>query len=286
MKATNESIHLETAVSTGSTAMPVVVGEFAVPTATNDNIKIHNCSCADMSVILDGSVHLTVTSPPYNVGISYGQNSNDNLPLAEYRAFAKKVFGEVFRVTADHGRVAINIGNSHSKPYVHLASIYADLMAEIGFDMKGEIIWNKVGAKTLNTAWGSWLSPSAPTLREHHEHVLIFSKGDWSRPELRGNRRMTKEEFKAATLSIWDIPAQRRTRKVASHPAPFPVELPRRLIKLLTGANDLILDPFTGTGTTALAAYELGNHFVGFELEPHWVQFAWQRLRDAGYGAA
>lgn len=252
-----------------------------LPAAANENIcpiTIHNQSCANMGILSDGSVHLTVTSPPYNVGIQYGDQSNDTLTLPDYRALMTQVFAEVYRVTAEKGRVCINIANTGRDPYMPLASLFIDLMTEIGFTMRAEIVWNKVGAKSQSCAWGSWCRPSAPAIREHHEHVLIFSKGDWKRSDLKGVQRMTKTEFMEATKSVWNITPEVRS----PHPAPFPVELPRRLIKLLTGPTDVVLDPFTGSGTTALAAQELGNRFVGFELEPRWIELAHQRLAEAG----
>lgn len=249
------------------------------PVSANENVSpitIHNQSCEDMSVLPGASVHLTVTSPPYNLDIQYGDRSSDAMASADYRALMTRVFTEVHRVTAENGRVCINIANTGRDPYVPLASLFIDLMTQIGFTMQAEIVWNKAGAKARSCAWGSWLSPSAPVVREHHEHVLVFSKGGWKRPNLKGVRRMTKDEFKDATKSIWDIPPEHRS----PHPAPFPVELPRRLIKLLSGPDDLVLDPFTGSGTTALAAQELNNRFVGFELEPRWIELAHQRLAE------
>ena len=249
----------------------------ALPTPANENlspITIHNQSCEDMGMLLDASVHLTVTSPPYNVGIQYGDQSDDTLTLPDYRAVMTRVFSEVYRVTAANGRVCINIANTGRNPYMPLASLFSNLMTEIGFAMQAEIIWDKVGAKSQSCAWGSWRSPSAPVIREQHEHVLVFSKGDWKRGDLKGAKRMTKMEFMEATKSVWKITPEHRS----PHPAPFPVELPRRLIKLLAGPQDVVLDPFTGSGTTALAAQELGNRFVGFELEPRWIELANQRL--------
>lgn len=249
------------------------------PIPANENlspITIHNQSCEDMSVLSDGSVHLTVTSPPYNLDIQYGDRSSDAMASTDYRALMMRVFTEVHRVTAENGRVCINIANTGRNPYVPLASLFIEQMTQIGFTMQAEIIWDKAGCKARSCAWGSWLSPSAPVVREHHEHVLVFSKGGWKRPDLKGVRRMTKDEFKDATKSIWDIPPEHRS----PHPAPFPVELPRRLIKLLAGPDDLVLDPFTGSGTTALAARELGNRFVGFELESRWIELAHQRLAE------
>lgn len=264
------------------TLLPKVPNEepLPLPAAANENvspISIHNQSCEDMGVLPDGSVHLTVTSPPYNVGIPYGDRSDDAMPLSDYRALMTRVFSGVYRVTAENGRVCINIANTGRAPYMPLASLFIDLMTEIGFTMRAEIVWNKVGAKSQSCAWGSWCRPSAPAIREHHEHVLIFSKGEWKRSDLKGVQRMTKTEFMEATKSVWNIAPEHRS----SHPAPFPVELPRRLIKLLAGPTDVVLDPFTGSGTTALAAQELGNRFVGFEREPRWIELANQRLAQA-----
>ncbi|OGP73001.1 MAG: SAM-dependent methyltransferase, partial [Deltaproteobacteria bacterium RBG_13_58_19] len=211
----------------------------------NANIldNIFNKSSGVMGELPDHSVHLMVTSPPYNVGKEY----DEDLSLDEYREFLKRVWREVYRVLVPGGRACINIANLGRKPYLPLhAFLIADLL-ELGFLMRGEIIWNKAASASASTAWGSWLSPANPTLRDVHEYILIFSKGTFSRKNLtKRESTITKEEFLEFTKSVWTFPAE-PARKVG-HPAPFPVELPYRLIQLYTFAGEVVLDPFMGSG--------------------------------------
>jgi len=238
--------------------------------------KIFCKSSESMSELPDNSVHLVVTSPPYNVGKEYDKD----LTLSEYREFLKRVFKEVKRVLVPGGRVCINIANLGRKPYVPMHAFIIEDMLELGFLMRGEIIWNKVGGGAPSTAWGTWLSAKNPTLRDQHEYILIFSKDTWTRHNPYNRRStITREEFLEFTKSVWNFPAV--SAKEVGHPAPFPEELPYRLIQLYTFEGAVVLDPFMGSGQTAIAALRTGMYFVGYEIVPEYVQLAYLRIEKS-----
>ncbi|CCQ72777.1 DNA methyltransferase [Magnetospira sp. QH-2] len=259
-----------------------------VPAVANDNDArplmdcVFNQSCEDMSLLPDDSIHLTVTSPPYNVGIGYGENTDDDRPFDDYLDWLRKVFVEIHRVTVVGGRVCININNTGRSPYIPLTAHIHLMMEEVGFLPRGEIIWNK-GGGVAGFGWGSHGKPSNPVLRDVHEYVLVFSKGDYCRTDLRdryrGIKPISSDDFADLTRSIWNITPEKATR--VGHPVPFPVELPRRLIKLYSGEGDLVLDPFMGSGTTGVAAVELDRRYLGFELEGKFIKLAEQRIAAA-----
>jgi site-specific DNA-methyltransferase (adenine-specific) len=216
-----------------------------------------------------------VTSPPYNVGKTYDQD----LSLDEYLAFLERVLREVHRVLVAGGRACVNVANLGRKPYIPLNAEIARLMTSIGFLMRGEIIWDKATSVGASTAWGSWMSASNPTLRDVHEYILVFSKGSFRRLSQGRPSTITRDEFLAYTKSIWSFPTESATR--VGHPAPFPVELPLRLIQLYTFQGDVVLDPFLGSGTTAVAAIQSDRHFVGYEVNADYLPIAERRIRQA-----
>ena len=230
-------------------------------------------SSESMDELPDCSAHLMVTSPPYNVGKDY----DEDLSLDEYRQFLTRVWSETYRVLVPGGRACINIANLGRKPYIPLHGYIIEDMLNLGFLMRGEVIWDKASSASPSTAWGSWLSASNPTLRDVHEYILIFSKESFRRAKERVKRNsITKEEFLEYTKSVWSFPAQ-SARKVG-HPAPFPVELPRRLIQLYTFEGDVVLDPFMGSGATAVAARASERHFVGYDVEQSYCDLAVRRV--------
>ncbi len=235
-----------------------------------------NASSEQMTGLPDNSVHLMVTSPPYNVGKDY----DEDLTLPEYLAFLDRVWAETYRVLVPGGRACINVANLGRKPYIPLHTFIARDMIELGFLMRGEIIWDKGASASASTAWGSWQSATNPTLRDVHEYILIFSKGSYrrGRPEDRKDT-ITKEQFLEFTKSIWNFPAE-SARKIG-HPAPFPLELPYRLIQLYTFENEVVLDPFMGSGQTALAALKSSRRFVGYELNLEYQALANKRISSA-----
>ncbi|MHC1582297.1 MAG: DNA-methyltransferase [Candidatus Syntropharchaeia archaeon] len=236
--------------------------------------KIFCKSSEDMEELPDSSVHLMVTSPPYNVGKEY----DEDFTLEEYLEFLKRVWKEVHRVLVPGGRACINVANLGRKPYIPLHAFIAEDMIDLGFLMRGEIIWNKASSASSSTAWGSWLSATNPILRDVHEYILVFSKGTFSRKNMdRRKSTISKEEFLEFTKSIWTFPAE-PAHKIG-HPAPFPVELPYRLIQLYTYEGEIVLDPFMGSGQTAIAAVKTNRHYVGYDVEKEYVKLAEKRIR-------
>lgn len=236
--------------------------------------KIYCKSSEIMNEIPDCSVHLMITSPPYNVKKEY----DEDLSLDEYRSLLRNVFEETYKKLVTGGRACINIANLGRKPYIPLHSFIIEDMLDIGFFMRGEIIWNKASSASPSTAWGSWLSAANPVLRDIHEYILVFSKDSFSRK--RGNRESTiqKEEFLEWTKSVWTFPAV--SAKSIGHPAPFPEELPHRLIQLYTFKGEVVLDPFCGSGTTCLAALKDGRCYIGYEINPEYVELANNRINS------
>jgi DNA modification methylase len=232
-------------------------------------------SSESMDDIPDGSVHLMVTSPPYNVTKEY----DADLTLEEYRDLLRRVFAEVHRKLATGGRACVNLANLGRKPYIALHSYVIQDMLEIGYLMRGEIIWNKASSASPSTAWGTWRSATNPVLRDTHEYVLVFSKGCFSRRQVSGKTStIERDEFLEFTKSVWTFPAE-SARKVG-HPAPFPIDLPYRLIQLYTYFDEVVLDPFCGSGTTCLAAIKAGRHYLGYDVVPDYVTLAETRIRE------
>jgi DNA modification methylase len=231
-------------------------------------------SSAHMDQLPDYSVHLMVTSPPYNVQKDYDQD----LSIQEYRQLLQATFRETYRVLVTGGRACINIANLGRKPYLPLHAFIIEDMLEIGFVMRGEIIWDKGSSASSSTAWGTWLSAVNPVLRDVHEYILVFSKQSFSRRVDPGESTIERDQFLEWTKSVWTFPAV-SARKIG-HPAPFPEELPRRLIQLYTFEDDVVLDPFCGSGTTCLAAKRLGRRYIGYDIHEPYLQIARDRIQS------
>ena len=246
------------------------------PIAPDKLNQVFNSSSEQMRELPDSSVHLMVTSPPYNVGKDY----DENLTLDEYLSFLRRVWSETRRVLVPGGRLCVNVANLGRRPYIPVHTFIARDMIELGFLMRGEIIWDKGASASGSTAWGSWQSASNPTLRDVHEYILVFSKGEFRRNKVRGrDDTITREQFLEFTKSVWAFPTE-SARKVG-HPAPFPIELPYRLIQLYTYSGEVVLDPFMGSGQTALAALKADRHYVGYEVNEDYRSLALKRLQLA-----
>lgn len=236
--------------------------------------KLYCKSSENMDEIPDYSIHLMVTSPPYNVTKEY----DDDLSLEEYRLLLKKVFSEVYKKLVTGGRACINIANLGRKPYIPLHSYIIRDMLEIGFLMRGEIIWNKASSASPSTAWGTWLSAANPILRDIHEYILVFSKESFNRKNLPNKKSTIKrDDFLKFTKSLWTFPAD--SAKKVGHPAPFPVELPYRLIQLYTFQDEVVLDPFCGSGSTCIAALKAGRDYIGYDIKKEYVDLAETRIK-------
>jgi DNA modification methylase len=226
----------------------------------------------NMKELPDNSIHLMITSPPYNVSKEYDKD----LSLDEYLQFLRNSFAETYRVLVNGGRACINVANLGRKPYIPLSDYISQMMIEIGFNMRGEIIWNKAASASPSTAWGSWQSAANPILRDIHEYILVFSKGDYKREKGKKENTITKEQFMEWTKSIWTMNAE--SAKRIGHPAPFPEELPFRLIQLYSFTDDIVLDPFIGSGTTAIAALKSNRKYVGYEINEEYIKLANKRI--------
>lgn len=244
------------------------------------------------SEVADRSVALVVTSPPYFTGKEYETDmAAGHVPSSyvEYLEMLHDVLSVSLRKLEPGGRMAINVANLGRKPYRSLsADVISILQNDLGMLLRGEIIWQKAKGAGGSCAWGSFRSPQNPVLRDVTERVIVASKGRFDRAVKRKAREerglphhstIETDEFLEATLDVWDIHSESASR--IGHPAPFPVALPRRLIELYTYEGDLVLDPFIGSGSTAVAAVETGRHYVGFDTEAEYIELAEQRLEEA-----
>jgi len=246
--------------------------EMAVPSDVLDTVSLRDSR--DMSPIPDGSVHLIVTSPPYNVGKDY----DEDLSLNDYRQLLKHVFEEVYRVLVVGGRACVNVANIGRRPYIPIHSYIIQDMLEIGYLMRGEVIWLKAASAGTSTAWGSWMSASNPTLRDVHEYIMVFSKGSMRRTVENRRNTISRDEFLEYTKSAWSFPTQ--SARAVGHPAPFPVELPYRLMQLYSFEGDVVLDPFCGSGTTCIAAIKANRHYIGFDNNEEYVGLSRSRISE------
>jgi len=205
--------------------------------------------------------HLLITSPPYNVGLDYGVYK-DNLPLEEYIFNLTDLFLNLSKLLAPGGHICINIANTGRQPYTPKKDLLVCSLLKVwDLQYRGEIIWDKQNM-TSGTAWGSWKSPNCPSLRDHHEYILVFRKeGD-----RKGISDLTDKEFIDLTNSIWKV--QPDSMNETTHPAPYPLELAMRLIKLYSFVGETVFDPFLGTGTTLRACRLLNRNGAGFEINP------------------
>ena len=240
-----------------------------------ENLDQLYCSSSEkMSEIPDSSIHLMITSPPYNAKKEY----DDDLSLDEYRELLHNVFAETYKKLVTGGRACINIANLGRKPYIPLHSYIIEDMLEIGYLMRGEIIWDKAASAGSSTAWGSWLSAANPVLRDVHEYILVFSKDAFSRQRNEKENTISKDEFLKCTKSVWKFDSE--SAKRIGHPAPFPEELPHRLIQLYTFKGDVVLDPFCGSGTTCLSAAKSDRHYIGYDIEEEYIKLANERIKQ------
>lgn len=245
-----------------------------------------------MSKVEDDSVALVVTSPPYFAGKAYEEElGRDGVPgsYLEYLDMLAAVFAECVRVLEPGGRIAVNVANLGRRPYRSLAGDVTGILEQLGLLLRGEVIWWKGRAAGGSCAWGSFQRPANPVLRDITERVVIAGKGRFDRaltPVERAGRGLpsqatiTREEFMEATTDLWELSPE--SAKRVGHPAPFPVELPTRLIELYTYADDVVLDPFMGSGTTAVAALRTDRRFIGYDTDESYCDRARRRIDDEG----
>ena len=258
--------------------------------AVKDSV-IHGDS-RDLSMIPDNSIALVVTSPPYFAGKEYEAVMGEgHVPASyvEYLEMLRDVFAECWRVLEPGGRVAVNVANLGRKPYRSLAGDVVDILQnDLGYLLRGEIVWIKGAGLNSSCAWGSYASASNPVLRDVTERIIIGSKGRFGRAISKPKRKamglphedtITGEEFRELTLDTWRFPPE--SAKRVGHPAPFPVELPRRCLELFTFKHDTVLDPFGGVGTVGVAAVQTERHYVCVDADAAYVEKARARIAEA-----
>jgi DNA modification methylase len=269
-----------------------------VPPVLSDDATVNQCDVGNqlfhgdsrsMTQLADNSVALVVTSPPYFAGKAYETELGEgHVPASyvEYLLMLEGVLRECVRVLEPGGRMAVNVANLGRKPFRSLAADVTWILQDrLGLLLRGEIIWMKADGASGNCAWGSFQSASNPVLRDTTERVIVASKGRFDRAITKAKREtlglphidtVSKEEFMSATLDVWKIRPE--SAKRVRHPAPFPVELPERLIHLYSYLDDTVLDPFMGSGSTALAALRTGRNYVGFDMDPAYLAVAEARI--------
>ncbi len=268
---------------------------FAAPEISDDDVVgvpgeldvIHLGDSRSMDEVPDASVGLVVTSPPYFAGKEYETALGEGHVPAdyiEYLEMLRDVFAECVRTLEPGGRIVVNVANLGRKPYRNLAAdVTTILQDDLRLLLRGEVIWQKQRGASGSCAWGSYQSPANPVLRDTTERLIVASKGRFDRVgrggsdgSVAGRATIPGDEFMEATLDVWELPAESATR--VGHPAPFPVALVERCLHLFTYAGDVVLDPFMGSGTTAVAAQRTGRHYIGYETDPTYVRDARERI--------
>lgn len=232
--------------------------------------------CADLD-----DVDITVTSPPYRLGKSYGEGHDDAMPYVDYLEWSHHWLESTYAITSYGGRLCLNVplDTSYGSEQRPVGPDLLDIARSAGWQYFTTIVWNE-GNISRRTAWGSWMRASAPYVTAPVELVYVLYKGDrWKREPDGRTSTISAEDFKAWTLGLWSFPGE--SAKRIGHPAPFPEELPRRLISLFSFAEDVIFDPFVGSGTTSKVANELGRHSVGLDIERDHLRTATIRLAKA-----
>jgi site-specific DNA-methyltransferase (adenine-specific) len=244
-----------------------------------DSIHILNDDFLKTNAIEENGIDLIVTSPPYNVDIQY-ENYSDDIPYNEYLVFTKKWLAKCYNLVKDDGRMCLNIPLDKNKGGQQ--SVCADITTiakEVGWKYHATIIWNEQNI-SRRTAWGSWLSASAPFVIAPVEVIVVLYKNSWQKASGSQKSDITRAEFLEWTNGVWNFSGESRNK--IGHPAPFPVELPKRCIKLFSFVGDTILDPFLGSGTTLLACLENKRAGIGIEINRNYCELAVRRLKEYG----
>jgi len=225
--------------------------------------------------ISNESVDLIVTSPPYNLDIKYNSH-NDKITYKKYLEFSYKWLSRCFEWLKDDGRLCLNIPLDKNKEGQQ--SVGADLTIiakKIGYKYHSTIIWNE-GNISRRTAWGSWLSASAPYVIAPVELIVVLYKKYWKKNEKKISD-IKKQEFIDWTNGLWTFPGQNK-KGAGGHPAPFPIELPKRCIKLFSFVDDVVLDPFMGSGSTLIAATSNNRKSIGIDIDTEYCAIAKKRI--------
>jgi site-specific DNA-methyltransferase (adenine-specific) len=242
------------------------------------DIVIFNNDIFALEDINEETIDLIVTSPPYDVDIKY-ENYNDNIPYEEYLEFTQKWLAKCYSLAKKDGRLCLNVPLDKNKGGQQ--SVCADITTiakRVGWKYHATIIWNEQNI-SRRTAWGSWLSASAPFVIAPVEVIIVMYKEQWEKMH-KGKSDITREEFIEWTNGVWNFSGESRSK--IGHPAPFPVELPKRCIKLFSFVGDTVLDPFVGSGTTLIACLETKRMGIGVDINKKYCELAQKRLEKHG----
>lgn len=249
------------------------------PYSQSDTIIVYKDDILKINAIGDNNIDLIVTSPPYGVDIKY-QSYDDNISYNKYLEFTKKWLSKCYNFVKPDGRLCLNVPLDKNKGGQQ--SVYADIIAiakEIGWKYHSTIIWNEQNI-SRRTAWGSWRSASAPYVIAPVEVIILMYKDKWKKINS-GKSDITRDEFIEWTNGVWNFNGE--SKKKIGHPAPFPIELPKRCIKLFSYIGDTILDPFLGSGTTLIACLENNRIGIGVDIDESYCEIAKKRLEKEVY---
>ena len=251
--------------------------------ADSGDIRIINDDFLTTELIEEDSIDLIVTSPPYNVDIHYN-SFQDDIPYEKYLEFTEKWLKKAYSLMKADGRMCLNIplDKSKGRKGAGFQSVYADIVnigKKVGLKYFSTIIWNE-GNISRRTAWGSWMSARAPYVIAPVEVIIIFYKERWQKIK-KGKNDITRNEFMEWTNGLWTFPGE--SKKKIGHPAPFPIELPKRCIKLFSFVGDTVLDPFLGSGSTLIASSLLHRKGIGVDIDENYCNLAKNRLLKETY---
>jgi DNA modification methylase len=242
---------------------------------------VNKIICGDSEEVLkklpSNCIDLIFTSPPYNFGLGY-DTTEDGINWNKYFDKLFAIFEECIRILKYGGRIIVNIQPLYSD-YIPSHHIISNFFIRNKLIWKGEILWEKHNYNCKYTAWGSWKSPSNPYLKYTWEFLEIFCKGDLKHKGNSSNIDITGDEFKKWVYARWDIAPERNMKKY-EHPAMFPEELVKRVLKLFSFKNDFVLDPFNGVGSTTVVAKKLGRRFLGIDISEKYCKIAEKRLKE------
>lgn len=246
----------------------------------NDQLGIINNDILSIGDTLNDTFDLIVTSPPYNVDIQYNSN-NDDKSYSDYLQFSREWLEVCYKVLKDDGRFCLNIPLDKNKGgQQSVGADITNIAKSVGFKYHSTIVWNE-GNISRRTAWGSWLSASSPYVIAPVELILVLYKKQWKKINRQGKSDITKEEFMAWTNGLWEFNGE--SKKRIGHPAPFPLELPKRCIKLFSYVGDKVFDPFMGSGTTLISAAMHKRYSIGVDLDQGYCDLALERMRNLLY---
>lgn len=244
----------------------------------NEKFTLIHDDVLTTSSVDDNSIDLIITSPPYNVDIQYNSHKDD-VSYADYLEFSKKWMARCFSWSKEDGRFCLNVPLDKNKGGQQ--SVGADLTTvakEVGFHYHSTIIWNE-GNISRRTAWGSWKSASAPYVIAPVELIVVLYKDKWKKSSGSKISDIERNEFMGWTNGLWAFNGE--SKKRIGHPAPFPIELPRRCIKLFSYVNDVVLDPFSGSGTTLIAAMANNRKGIGIDVDLKYCELARKRILES-----